>query len=55
MNSDEQRIRELVATWMSATKQGDLATVLDLMTDDVVFLVVGKERCQPSDNSEHLI
>jgi uncharacterized protein (TIGR02246 family) len=43
MSSDERQIRELVATWMSATKQGDLATVLDLMTDDVVFLVVGKE------------
>lgn len=43
MKSDEQQIRDLVATWMSATKEGDLATVLDLMTDDVVFLVVGKE------------
>ena len=39
MNTDEQQIRELVATWMSATKAGDLATVLSLMTDDVVFLV----------------
>ena len=28
---------------MSATKTGDVATVLDLMTDDVVFLVPGKE------------
>jgi uncharacterized protein (TIGR02246 family) len=43
MNSDEQQIRELVATWMSATKAGDMATVLSLMTDDVVFLVAGKE------------
>src|SRR5688572_2704005 len=43
MSPDERQIRELVPTWMSATKQGDLATVLTLMTDDVVFLVVGKE------------
>ena len=43
MTSDEQQIRELVATWMSATKAGDIATVLSLMTDDVVFLVAGQE------------
>jgi uncharacterized protein (TIGR02246 family) len=41
--TDEQQIRELVATWMSATKAGDTATVLSLMTDDVVFLVVGQQ------------
>jgi len=39
---DEQQIRELVATWMSATKSGDLTTVLSLMTEDVVFLVAGQ-------------
>jgi uncharacterized protein (TIGR02246 family) len=43
MPSDEQEIRQLVATWMSATKAGDIATVLSLMTDDVVFLVVGQQ------------
>jgi uncharacterized protein (TIGR02246 family) len=42
MNGDEQQIRDLVATWMSATKAGDLATVLTLMTDDVKFLVAGR-------------
>jgi uncharacterized protein (TIGR02246 family) len=42
MATDEQLIRELVATWMSATKAGDLDTVLGLMTDDVVFLVAGQ-------------
>lgn len=42
MNSDEQQIRDLVATWMRATKAGDVATVLDLMTDDVKFLVAGR-------------
>ena len=43
MSSDEQQIRELVATWMAATKAGDVATVLSLMTDDVIFLVAGQE------------
>jgi uncharacterized protein (TIGR02246 family) len=28
---------------MSATRAGDLATVLSLMTDDVVFLVAGQQ------------
>jgi uncharacterized protein (TIGR02246 family) len=42
MNGDERQIRDLVATWMSATKAGDLATVLSLMTDDVRFLVAGR-------------
>ena len=40
--NDEQQIRDLVATWMSATKEGDVQTLLGLMTDDVVFLVHGK-------------
>jgi uncharacterized protein (TIGR02246 family) len=43
MPSDEQEIRRLVADWMEATKQGDVQTVLGLMTDDVVFLVPGQE------------
>jgi uncharacterized protein (TIGR02246 family) len=42
MKSDEQQIRELIATWMSATKAGDVDTVLGLMTDDVVYLVPGR-------------
>jgi uncharacterized protein (TIGR02246 family) len=40
--SDEQQIRELVANWMAATKAGDVAAVLDLMTDDAIFLVAGQ-------------
>jgi len=41
-HSDEQQIRDLVATWMSATEAGDVDTVLSLMTNDVVFLVAGQ-------------
>lgn len=42
MNTDEQAIREVVATWIAATKTGDVETVLGLMADDVVFLVPGQ-------------
>jgi uncharacterized protein (TIGR02246 family) len=43
MSDDERAIRDLVETWMRATKRGDAATVLDLITDDVVFMVPGAE------------
>ena len=43
MSDDERAIRELVDTWMKASKAGDLATVLDLMTDDVILMVPGQE------------
>ena len=39
---DEQAIRNLIATWLSASKAGDTETVLGLMSDDVVFLVCGR-------------
>ena len=42
MQNDEQEIRELIATWLSATKVGDSEKVLSLMSDDVVFLVCGQ-------------
>ncbi len=42
MSPDEQQIRDLVATWMSATGAGDIDKVLSLMADDVVFLVPGQ-------------
>jgi uncharacterized protein (TIGR02246 family) len=42
MHDDEQAIRQLVATWMAASKAGDVETVLSLMSDDAVFLVPGQ-------------
>jgi uncharacterized protein (TIGR02246 family) len=42
MTSDEQEIRQLVATWMTATKAGDVETVLSLIAEDVVFLLPGQ-------------
>ena len=43
MTDDERAIRELVTTWMTASQAGDIAAVLDLMADDVVFMVPGRE------------
>jgi uncharacterized protein (TIGR02246 family) len=43
MSDDEQAIRNLVTRWIAASKAGDLLTVLSLMSDDVVFMVPGKE------------
>ncbi len=43
MTDDERAIRDLVATWIAASRAGDIATVLDLMTDDAVFMVPGRE------------
>jgi len=42
MQDDERAIRELVATWLSASKAGDTEKVLSLMDDDVVFLIAGQ-------------
>jgi uncharacterized protein (TIGR02246 family) len=43
MTDDERAIRELVETWMAATKSGHIEAVLDLMTDDVLFMTPGRE------------
>jgi len=49
MQDDEQEIRQLVSTWMAATKAGDVETVLSLMADDVVFLVPGRPVMRKAD------
>jgi uncharacterized protein (TIGR02246 family) len=43
MSEDERAMRELVDTWMDASRRGDTATVLDLMTDDVLFMTPSRE------------
>jgi uncharacterized protein (TIGR02246 family) len=42
MQNDEQAIRDLVATWLSASRAGDIDKVLSLMADDAVFLTPGQ-------------
>jgi uncharacterized protein (TIGR02246 family) len=41
MTDDESAIRALVEAWMASSKAGDLPAVLDLMTDDVIFMTPG--------------
>ena len=43
MTDDERAIRQLVETWMRASREGDAAAVLSLMTEDAVFMVAGRE------------
>jgi len=48
-SDDEAQIRALIATWMAATRAGDVDTVMDLMTDDVVFLLPGRPAMSRAD------
>lgn len=41
-SEDQRAIRAVVEEWMAATKRGDGKAVLDLMTDDAIFLVAGQ-------------
>jgi len=41
VDRDQQAIREVLALWHRATAAGDVNTVLNLMAEDVVFLVPG--------------
>ena len=40
---EEQAIRQLVDTWLEASENRELNTILNLMADDVIFMVPGKE------------
>ncbi len=42
MGADERQIREVHSTWIDAVNAGDLARLLTLMSDDVVFLNPGQ-------------
>jgi uncharacterized protein (TIGR02246 family) len=41
MTEDERAIRQVIATWLSASAEGHTAKILTLMSDDVVFLGPG--------------
>jgi uncharacterized protein (TIGR02246 family) len=43
MDEDERAIRDLIHAWMAASRAGDTAAVLDMMTDDVVFMTPGRD------------
>ncbi len=43
MQDDQRAIREMVDTWLEASKRGDTGTLLNLLADDVLFITPGKE------------
>lgn len=47
--NEKQKIREVIETWIRATKDGDLKTVLSLMAEDVVFLMPGQQPMRGRD------
>jgi uncharacterized protein (TIGR02246 family) len=42
-DDDERAVRAVVQDWMRASRAGDTEAVLDLMTDDVIFMTPGGE------------
>jgi uncharacterized protein (TIGR02246 family) len=46
---EKQKIRELIETWMRATRESNLELVLSLMADDVVFLLPGRPPMRGKD------
>lgn len=58
MGPDERAIRELHSTWIAAVNAGDLARLLSLMADDVVFLnpghaPLGRDGFSPGFSATH--
>jgi uncharacterized protein (TIGR02246 family) len=45
----EQEIRALITKWIKASRAGDLDTILNLMTEDVIFLTPGNPPMQRQD------
>ena len=43
VTDDERAIRDFVSAWMKASETRDTETVLSLMSDDVIFMVPGRE------------
>jgi uncharacterized protein (TIGR02246 family) len=41
--NDKQAIREMVHTWLEASKKGDSPSLLNLLADDVIFITPGRE------------
>lgn len=42
MSGDELAIRSVISSWLDATKRGDVDAVLNLMTEDALFLTPGQ-------------
>ena len=58
MGPDERAIREVHSSWIDAVNAGDLACLLSMMANDVVFLnsgkaPVGRDRFSPGFSAAH--
>jgi uncharacterized protein (TIGR02246 family) len=42
MTDDAGQIRELIASWIAASNAGDVSALMDMMTDDVIFMTPGR-------------
>src|SRR5271154_4019967 len=42
MTDDTRPIRELIDSWIAASNAGDVPALMDVMTDDVVFMTPGR-------------
>lgn len=49
--SDEELIRAVINEWLNASRAGDLIALLNLMTEDVVFLTPGNKPMRRADFS----
>lgn len=49
MQTDEEQIRQLVADWLEASRAGDVGALLEMVTDDVVFLLPGQPPMRKAD------
>ena len=56
-DEDERQIRQLVDSWIAASKAHDLPALMDMMTDDVVFMTPGRApfgKAEFAADSEHV-
>lgn len=49
MDSDEQAIRDLIATWLQATNAADAGRILNLIADDALFMTPGQPPMSKAD------
>lgn len=49
MEKEEAAIRRMIDDWMAASKAGDHTRVLELMSDDVAFLLPGRPPMRKAD------
>lgn len=52
MPNGEEKIRQLVSTWLSATESGDDETVLSAISDDSAFTIPGQPMVHKRDVPE---